>query len=74
MYYMCPECENIYEHPYQARDCCPVSPARIDDELVVVCWRCKGDGCDACYERGIMLVREVRARDELAMATIRKYL
>lgn len=73
MYWQCPECEQIYHNKYMAQECCPVNPTPIDDSAVVCCWRCREDGCEACWDQGIMPVRLVRCRDELAMATIRKY-
>lgn len=73
MFYQCTVCEQIYEKIGQAITCCPPFANEISDDDVVFCWRCRGDGCKECFTRGIMLVRAVRARDELAMATIRKY-
>ncbi len=60
MFYQCPICDQIYHRLIDGQDCCRPEPIEIDDVCVVVCWRCKGCGCEYCGGDGIILASDVR--------------
>jgi hypothetical protein len=65
MHYACSRCEMIYSHRSSAALCCPNEAEEIADDRVVYCWRCRGDGCASCLQRGIMLSRKTQMEERM---------
>ena len=66
MHFQCPQCQQVHASWAKATDCCPSMPNEIPDDAVLYCWRCRGDGCEACFDQGIMFAWEVRMRERWA--------
>jgi hypothetical protein len=65
VHYYCELCEHIYETPGEAAYCCKPEAQPIEDDKVVYCLHCKGEGCAKCGNQGIMRAASWAWRESL---------